>query len=153
MFYKTNNDELFFEPTTEVIEKYGLTKISESEFNQILNPEKALDEAKALKISEINAWKVQQEMSTTATVTALENQWDADPTSRAKLDSYLSVSYVPSYWTDSNNVNQVVTLEDMQAIQIAILEWLFSIHGKQRIMKADIAELTSVDDVMAYAIE
>lgn len=153
MYYKTNKDELFFEPTTEVIEKYELIEITETEFNQLLNPEKSLDEVKALKISEINIWKTQQESSTTATVTALENQWDADPTSRAKLDSYLSVSYVPSYWTDSNNVDQVVTLEDMQAIQIAILEWLFTIHDKQRTMKADIAALTSVDDVMAYAIE
>lgn len=153
MYYKTNKDELFFEPTTEVIEKYELIEITETEFNQLLNPEKSLDEVKALKISEINAWKTQQESSTTATVTALDIQWDADPTSRAKLDSYLSVSYVPSYWTDSNNVDQAVTLEDMQAIQIAILEWLFTIHDKQRTMKADIAELTSVDDVMAYAIE
>jgi hypothetical protein len=104
----------------------------------------------AAKHAQINAWRDQQELTTVA-----HNgyRWDADPTSRARIESVLLAGAMPlDYWTDADNVDRPMTLEQLRALYAAIVQQGGRIHDRQRQMKAEVAALTTIDAVQAYPI-
>jgi hypothetical protein len=104
----------------------------------------------ATKHVEINAWRDQQELTTVA---HNGHRWDADPTSRARIESVLLAGAMPlDYWTDADNVDRPMTLEQLRALYAAIVQQGGRIHDRQRQMKAEVAALTTIDAVQAYPI-
>lgn len=52
MYFKNKKNELFYEPSNEVIAKYELIKITKQEFDELAKP--TIDEVKKIKINEIS---------------------------------------------------------------------------------------------------
>lgn len=102
------------------------------------------------KHAEINQWRDQQEQ---APVEHNGHRWDADPTSRARIESVLLAGAMPlDYWTDADNVDRTMTLEQLRALYAAIVQQGGRIHDRQRQMKTEVAALTTIEDVQAYPV-
>lgn len=102
------------------------------------------------KHTEINQWRDSQEQ---APVEHNGHRWDADPTSRARIESVLLAGAMPlDYWTDADNVDRPMTLEQLRALYAAIVQQGGRIHDRQRQMKAEVAPLTTIEAVQAYPV-
>ncbi|MFP2768337.1 DUF4376 domain-containing protein [Oceanisphaera sp. KMM 10153] len=102
------------------------------------------------KHAEINTWRNQQEL---ATVEHNGQHWDADPTSRARIESVLLAGVMPlDYWTDASNQDQPMTLEQLRELYAAIVQQGGRIHDRQRTMKAEVNALTTIEAVQAYPV-
>lgn len=102
------------------------------------------------KHAEINQWRDQQEQ---VPVDYNSHLWDADPTSRARIESVLLAGVMPlDYWTDADNEDRPMTLDQLQALYAAIVQQGGRIHDRQRTMKAEIASLTTIEEVQAYPV-
>lgn len=109
-------------------------------------PKRTIDDLYA----DINTWRDQQEL---ATVEHDGQHWDADPTSRARIESVLLAGAMPlDYWTDADNVDQPMTLEQLRELYAAIVQQGGRIHDRQRTMKAEVNALTTIDAVQAYPV-
>ncbi|WP_418139212.1 DUF4376 domain-containing protein [Oceanimonas smirnovii] len=103
-----------------------------------------------MKVADINTWRDQQEQ---APVEHNGHRWDADPTSRARIESVLLAGAMPlDYWTDADNVDRTMTLEQLRALYAAIVQQGGRIHDRQRQMKAEVAALTTIEDVQSYPV-
>lgn len=104
----------------------------------------------AAKHAEINTWRDQQEL---ATVEHNGQRWDADPTSRARIESVLLAGVMPlDYWTDADNQDQPMTLDQLRALYAAIVQQGGRIHDRQRTMKAEVNALNTIEEVQAYPV-
>lgn len=104
----------------------------------------------ATKHAEINTWRDQQELTT---VEHNGHRWDADPTSRARIESVLLAGVMPlDYWTDADNNDQPMTLEQLRELYAAIVQQGGRIHDRQRQMKAEVSNLTTIEEVQAYPV-
>lgn len=110
----------------------------------------AITSHQVTKHTDINTWRDQQEL---ATVEHNGQHWDADPTSRARIESVLLAGAMPlDYWTDADNVDQPMTLEQLRELYAAIVQQGGRIHDRQRTMKAEVNALTTIDAVQAYPV-
>lgn len=99
---------------------------------------------------DINTWRDQQEQDP---VEHGGHRWDADPTSRARIESVLLAGAMPlDYWTDADNVDRPMTLEQLRALYAAIVQQGGRIHDRQRQMKTEVAALTTIEAVQAYPV-
>ena len=112
----------------------------------------SLDLVRTSKYREINIWRDAEEAKPDRTVTANDIEWDADPTARIRIESTLSSTFIPPFWTDANNKDQPIDRDGLQAIHTAIVKAGFDIHARQREMKKEIAELTTIEAVQAYQV-
>lgn len=104
----------------------------------------------ATKHTDINTWRDQQEQ---APVEHNGQHWDADPTSRARIESVLLAGVMPlDYWTDASNQDRPMTLEQLRELYAAIVQQGGRIHDRQRTMKAEVNALTTIDAVQAYPV-
>jgi hypothetical protein len=112
----------------------------------------SLDELKAARNAEINAWRNAQESATDRTVAVDDIVWDANPAARTRIESTLASTFIPPFWTDADNVDQSIDRDGLQAVHTAIVQAGFEIHARQRAMKTEVAELTTVEEVQAYQV-
>lgn len=99
---------------------------------------------------DINTWRDQQEQ---APVEHSGHRWDADPTSRARIESVLLAGVMPlDYWTDASNQDQPMTLDQLRELYAAIVQQGGRIHDRQRQMKAEVAALTTIEEVQSYPV-
>lgn len=111
------------------------------------------EKAKNAKRSEINNWRTALEGEETQTVLAIDNKWDSGPSARLRIDSTLLTAVMPPYWTDANNVDhEGMTLEELKLVKIAISEFGFAIHDRQRTMKKEVEALTDFDEILNYPV-
>lgn len=102
------------------------------------------------KHTEVNQWRDNQEQ---APVEHNGHRWDADPTSRARIESVLLAGAMPlDYWTDASNQDQPMTLDQLRALYAAIVQQGGRIHDRQRQMKTEVAALTTIEAVQAYPV-
>lgn len=104
------------------------------------------------KNTEVNTWRDSEESKPAQRVIVDNIPWDADPASRARIQSTLQSAFIPPFWTDADNIDQSITHEQLQAVHTAIVELGFAIHARQRVMKTEIAALTSCVAVNDYVI-
>lgn len=115
-----------------------------------LIPSLTLTHAANTKHTQINQWRDQQEQ---APVEHAGHCWDADPSSRARIESVLLAGAMPlDYWTDADNVDRLMTLEQLRGLYAAIVQQGGRIHDRQRQMKAEVAALNTIEAVQAYQI-
>lgn len=115
----------------------------------IANKEKAVNAKRA----EINRWRTALEAEETQTVMALDTEWDAGPSARSRIDSTLLTAQMPPYWTDANNVDHNgMTLDELKLVKVAISEFGFAIHDRQRTMKKEVEALTDFDEILNYPV-
>jgi hypothetical protein len=69
-----------------------------------------------------------------------------------RIISTLQSAFIPPFWTDANNIDQPIIREQLQAVHTAIVELGFIVHARQRVMKTEIAALTSCAAVNDYMI-
>lgn len=111
-----------------------------------------VDLLRVAKRNEINQWRVTQEANPDEIVTVNDIEWDANPSARYRIESTLSSDYLPSYWTDANDVDQPITLDVLKAVHTAIVQRGFEIHERQRQMKAEIEQFTDFETLEPYKI-
>lgn len=110
----------------------------------------SIGDARTTKHTDINTWRDQQEL---ATVEFNGQHWDADPTSRARIESVLLAGAMPlDYWTDASNQDQPMTLDQLRALYAAIVQQGGRIHDRQRTMKAKVNALNTIEEVQAYPV-
>jgi hypothetical protein len=105
------------------------------------------------KRSDVNAWRIAQESNNDWLVVVEGVSWNAGPASRARMLATLQSNFTPPFWTDANDVDQAVTIEFLQALYTDIIELVFDVHARQREMKAEIAALTTIEDVNSYVVD
>ncbi|EAY4772988.1 DUF4376 domain-containing protein [Salmonella enterica] len=122
----------------------------------LMTPEKAREQKKR----EIDAWRNTQENGD-VTFTWNNHSWDASKASQDRLVPVLIVAksgQLPDgfFWTDANNEDVPVTVDDLTAIDAGMTQVMvsqgFKIHERQRQMKKDISELTKVSDILNYPV-
>ncbi|ELF8888316.1 DUF4376 domain-containing protein [Salmonella enterica] len=122
----------------------------------LMTPEKAREQ----KNREIDAWRNTQENGD-VTFTWNNHSWDASKASQDRLVPVLIVAksgQLPDgfFWTDANNEDVPVTVDDLTAIDAGMTQVMvsqgFKIHERQRQMKKDISELTKVSDILNYPV-
>ncbi|HAT1685411.1 TPA: DUF4376 domain-containing protein [Klebsiella oxytoca] len=118
------------------------------------------DKAREKKTAEIDNWRNDQENGN-ITFEWNSHSWDAGKASQDRLAPVLVVAksgQLPPgfFWTDANNEDVPVTADDLAAIDAGMTQAMvvqgFKIHERQRKMKKDIAGLTKVSDILAYAV-
>lgn len=104
----------------------------------------------ATKHAKINTWRDQQEQ---APVEHGGHLWDADPTSRTRIESVLLAGVMPlDYWTDASNQDQPMALNQLRELYTTIVQQGGRIHDRQRTMKAEVNTLTTIEEVQAYPV-
>lgn len=113
-----------------------------------------VEEAYQAKYAEINAWRDAQESDESATVEAGGVLYDAGPSSRSRIESYLTIGTAPDFWTSADNVDiSPFDIDMLKAIQVAILTRGFEIHARQRALKTELDALYASEGVTAEEIE
>lgn len=105
----------------------------------------------------INTWRDAQEASAIIFQHAGHN-WDGGLATRMRLQPVVSLSELPDgfFWTDADNVDIPMTLAELQALNaahesaITLRGW--QIHQRQRQMKQEIQELTTVPELESYSV-
>ncbi|ECI2309189.1 DUF4376 domain-containing protein [Salmonella enterica subsp. enterica serovar Infantis] len=114
--------------------------------------------AKAVKHTEINAWRDRQE-SGNIPFTLNGHQWDCGKASQARLAPVVAVAksgVLPPgfFWTDADNIDVPMTTDELVALESAMQQNMvlqgFKIHERQRQMKEEVDRLTTIDDVRQY---
>lgn len=106
------------------------------------------------KLTAVNIWRDEQEADESRILTVNGVDWDAGPSARSRIESTLAaVEFIPTFWTDANNVDQTIDKASLQAIHTAIVAFGFELHARQREMKTEIAALTTIAAVDAYQID
>ncbi|EKR5678960.1 DUF4376 domain-containing protein [Salmonella enterica] len=114
--------------------------------------------AKAIKHTEINAWRDRQENGNIP-FTLNGHQWDCGKASQARLAPVVAVAksgVLPPgfFWTDADNIDVPMTTDELVALGSAMQQNMvlqgFKIHERQRQMKEEVDRLTTIDDVRKY---
>ncbi|EPO8489018.1 DUF4376 domain-containing protein [Salmonella enterica subsp. enterica serovar Braenderup] len=112
------------------------------------------------KHDEINAWRDIQENGS-ITFTWNNHSWDASKASQDRLAPVLVVAksgQLPEgfFWTDANNEDVPVTVDDLTAIDAGMTQAMvnigWKIHERQREMKKEVDELMRASDILNYPV-
>lgn len=82
--------------------------------------------------------------------------WDGGLSSRTRLETVLGLPGLPPgfYWTDADNNDVPVTMEDLEALHGAMLMAMagqgFAIHQRQRAMKDEVSAMIDAVQIAAY---
>lgn len=113
---------------------------------------KAADPAVQLAVSrerlheQISAWRDQQERIGTIFEHA-GHAWDCSPATRDRLKPVAALAQLPDgfFWTDADNIDVPMTIDDLRALDaahdVALVTRGWQIHARQRTMKTDIESL------------
>lgn len=127
-------------------------EIRQHDWNYVEPIPPTFEELQQEKCAEVKAWRDSEETKPNQLVIVEGMEWDAGPDSRERIESTLQSSFLPPFWTDANDVDQPITSEQLQAVHTAIVQLGFAIHARQREMKAEIKELTTITAVNNYLI-
>ncbi|EBE6296439.1 DUF4376 domain-containing protein [Salmonella enterica] len=114
--------------------------------------------AKAVKHTEINAWRDRQENGNIP-FTLNGHKWDCGKASQTRLAPVVAVAksgVLPPgfFWTDADNIDVPMTTDELVALESAMQQNMvlqgFKIHERQRQMKEEVDRLTTFDDVRQY---
>lgn len=99
-------------------------------------------------------WRAQQE-NTEVTFKHTERTWDAGLKSQSRIEPLLKLDALPEgfFWTDHDNNDVPVTMDELRAIAVAmnlaIVERGFAIHQRQREMKLQLESMTA-EELLAF---
>lgn len=116
------------------------------EWVAIADPERA--------IREIEAWRSSEE-SAEVTFEYAGHTWDAGLKSQSRIEPLLKLEALPDglFWTDHDNNDVPVTMDELRAIAVAmnlaIVERGFAIHQRQREMKQKLESMTA-EELLAF---
>ncbi|EPY2358328.1 DUF4376 domain-containing protein [Citrobacter freundii] len=118
-----------------------------------------IERLKVEKLAEINDWRIRQE-SFTVYFEWNGHRWDANDISKERLDISLKAATggLPDnfFWTDADNNDVPVTLEQLKELEMRMTQTLFdrkfSIHEHQRVMKKDILEMSDPELIKNYQV-
>lgn len=119
-----------------------------------------LSSAKQNKMDEISAWRDAQE---NGNIYFKDNghRWDASKASQSRLAPVVAVAsagLLPPgfFWTDADNMDVPMNAEKLKALELSMQSAMvmqgFKIHERQRQMKEDISQLTSLDEIRNYPV-
>lgn len=158
-FFKEKPDEYQIHPVPDNLDDYIQVVVKdESELygkrwdstTSTLQPSITLIDIINSKKNEVNAWRLQQEISG---VNYGASVWDTDPASRQRIQSVLLSGVMPlDYWTNASNEDQTMTLAALRTLYAAIVQQDSRIHARQRQMKAEVNALTTIEEVQAYPV-
>ncbi|HAX5205303.1 TPA: DUF4376 domain-containing protein [Escherichia coli] len=121
---------------------------------------RTVEEALTKKTAEINAWRDVQEQGNVI-FEAEGYRWDASLASQTRIEPVMTMvtsGTLPEgfFWTDADNEDIPATTELLTAIyegmQQALVAQGFKIHERQRQMKQEVSELTTVAEIDAYEV-
>lgn len=121
---------------------------------------RTVEEALTHKTAEINAWRNMQEQGNVI-FEAEGYRWDASLTSRTRIESAMAMvtsGTLPEgfFWTSADNEDIPATAELLTTIyegmQQALVTQGFKIHERQRQMKQEVGQLTTVAEIEAYEV-
>ncbi|MEC7308526.1 DUF4376 domain-containing protein [Vibrio crassostreae] len=153
-YHKQTKAQIGFDDKSLVTDEYTLKK-PPTPYHDFVGGDWIASKEKAAnaKRAEINNWRTELEGEETQTVLAIDSEWDAGPSARLRIDSTLLTAHMPPYWTDANNVDhEGMTLEELKQVKIAISEFGFAIHDRQRTMKKEVEALTDFDEIINYPV-
>ncbi|WP_297575930.1 DUF4376 domain-containing protein, partial [uncultured Deefgea sp.] len=107
-------------------------------------------------VEKINAWRDQKEAAGFVFGHA-EQTWDGGVAVATRLQNSVKMPWLPAgfYWTDANNIDVPMTLEQLQQLNAAhdqaIFNQGFRIHDRQRAMKAEI-EILCGEGLAGYVV-
>lgn len=102
-----------------------------------------IEQLRAVATAKINSWRDQQERGT---VMYNGIEFDADQSARERIIPVVMVGVMPlEFWTDAHNVDQPMTIQDMQGLLGAILAQGGRIHARQRQMKEAVATMNETE--------
>ncbi|PSY65669.1 DUF4376 domain-containing protein [Escherichia sp. 20412-1] len=119
-----------------------------------------VEEAAIRKTAEINGWRNMQEQGNVI-FEAEGYRWDASLASQTRIEPVMTMvtsGTLPEgfFWTDADNEDIPATSELLTAIyegmQQALVAQGFKIHERQRQMKQEVSELTTVAEIEAYEV-
>lgn len=129
--------------------------MSNIDIKQLITSETRLAKARTEARARVNTWRNEQEQIE-ITFEFDGHTWDAGLASQTRITPLLKLEALPDgfFWTDANNNDVPVTLEQLQAIgqamNLAIVNQGFLIHEVQRQMKETIDTLTDVGALDAF---
>ena len=106
------------------------------------------------QLASIASWRTRQE-NTEVTFELNGRTWDAGLRSRTRIEPLLKLKQLPVgfFWTDHDNNDVPVTMEELRAIGDAMNDTIvargFAIHARQRQMKAELEDMTA-EELMAF---
>lgn len=121
---------------------------------------RTVEDALTQKTAEINAWRNMQEQGNVI-FEAEGYRWDASLTSRTRIESAMAMvtsGTLPEgfFWTSADNEDIPATAELLTTIyegmQQALVTQGFKIHERQRQMKQEVGQLTTVTEIEAYEV-
>ncbi|HAF5675555.1 TPA: DUF4376 domain-containing protein [Salmonella enterica subsp. enterica serovar Kottbus] len=123
-------------------------------------PLPSVTDARAFKYNEINKWRDAQE-SGNVIFTWKKRRWDASRVSQSRITPVLELAATQGlpegfFWTDADNNDVPVSVEDLQAIsdgmEKALVAQGWKIHERQRQMKKAVDALTTSADIINFAV-
>lgn len=105
-------------------------------------------------VAQVNAWRTRQE-NTEVTFHHAGHVWDAGLRSKARIEPLLELDDLPAgfFWTDHDNNDVPVTMDELRAIgaamNLTIVDRGFAIHQRQREMKQQL-ESMSAEELLAF---
>ncbi|EGY1755911.1 DUF4376 domain-containing protein [Salmonella enterica] len=117
-----------------------------------------LTAAKQEKHAEINSWRDAQENGS-ITFSLNGHKWDCGKASQSRLAPVVAVARTGAlppgfFWTDADNVDVPMTADELVSLETAMQQNMviqgFKIHERQRQMKEEVDNLTTIDEVRKY---
>lgn len=132
----------------------GAVRMDDAEVSFHLNPPPIMEEAHAKAMTGVDDWRTRQE-NTEVTFELSGRTWDAGLKSQTRIEPLLKLKQLPDgfFWTDHDNNDVPVAMEELRAIGDAMNEAIvargFAIHARQRQMKAELEDMTA-EELMAF---
>lgn len=164
-YHEWSQDLLLTDLTPRLADKEGDTvPVSEAEVEAKRSVSRVvytIEQARLLAWQRIEVWRNQQEASSVG-FTYAGHEWDSSKASLQRLEPVLEIAeqgYLPPdfIWTSRDNVDvpvpDVAFLAGLKAAMITrMVEQGYAIHLRQRQMKQEIADLTTVDALLQYHV-
>ncbi|HAC6879138.1 TPA_asm: DUF4376 domain-containing protein [Salmonella enterica subsp. enterica serovar Java] len=119
-----------------------------------------LASARRQKMDEISAWRDAEENGSIF-FTVNGHRWDASKASQSRLAPVVAVASAGGlppgfFWTDADNQDVPMDTASLKKLELSMQGAMvmrgFQIHERQRKMKEDIAQLTSLDAIRNYPV-
>lgn len=124
------------------------------DWSQLITPKSRRKELIGSAAESVGTWRAEQEL-TEVTFEHAGHIWDAGLKSQTRIEPLLKLDALPDgfFWTDHDNHDVRVTMEELRAIgaamNLAIVQRGFAIHARQREMKQQLESMTA-EELMAF---
>lgn len=124
------------------------------DWSKKVTPESQRRELVTKAAEAVALWRARQE-NTEVTFELNGHTWDAGLKSQTRIEPLLKLEALPEgfFWTDHDNNDVPVTMDELRAIgeamNMAIVQRGFAIHARQREMKQQLESMTA-EELMAF---